>query len=84
MVTKYGMSDEIGLVALTDHEILSLNKDFSNPINQAIKNIIDECNKKAEETLQKNIKLLHTVAIELKDKETLSGEEFRELVKSHN
>ena len=84
MVTKYGMSDELGAIALTDEEILSLNKDFSNPVNKSIKKIIDDCNKKAEEILQKNINLLHAVAMKLKEKETLSGDEFRNLVKTIN
>ena len=81
MVTKYGMSDTLGPMALTDEEILSLNKDFTNPINQAIRKIIDNCNDRAEKILQDNIDLLHSVARKLKEKETISGEEFRELVK---
>lgn len=84
MVTKYGMSDELGPMALTDEEILSLNKDFSNPVNKSIKKIIDDCNVQAERTLEKNIQLLHLVAAQLKDKETLSGDEFRKLVEETN
>lgn len=80
MVTKYGMSDVIGPMALTDEEIVSLNKDFNNPINAEIKRILTECNKMAEDILNKNIDLLHSVARVLAEKETISGEEFLELI----
>lgn len=80
MVTKYGMSDVIGPMALTDEEIVSLNKDFNNPINAEIKRILTECNKMAEDILNKNIDLLHSVASVLAEKETISGEEFLELI----
>lgn len=80
MVTKYGMSDVIGPMALTDEEIVSLNKDFNNPINAEIKRILTECNKMAEDILNKNIDLLHSVASVLAEKETISGEEFLEII----
>ena len=84
MVTKYGMSDELGPMALTDEEIFSLNKDFNNPVKKSIKKIIDECNSKAQNVLNENIDLLHCIAKELKNKETVSGDEFRKLVEKSN
>ena len=84
MVTKYGMSDELGPMALTDEEIFSLNKDFNNPVKKSIKKIIDECNSKAQNILNENIDLLHCIAKELKNKETVSGDEFRKLVEKSN
>lgn len=80
MVTKYGMSNEIGPMALTDEEIMSLNKDFNNPISAEIKRILTECNKKAEEILNQNVDLLHKVANVLAEKETISGEEFLNII----
>lgn len=80
MVTKYGMSNVIGPMALTDEEIMSLNKDFNNPISAEIKRILTECNKKTEEILNQNVDLLHKVANVLAEKETISGEEFLNII----
>ena len=80
MVTKYGMSEKIGPIALTDEEILYLNKDFSNPINVEIKNIIQGCSTMAEQILKDKLDLLHVLAGELANKETISGDEFRSIV----
>ena len=80
MVTKYGMSDKIGPISLTDEEILYLNKDFSNPINVEIKNIIQRCSDMADKILKEKIDILHALAEELANKETISGDEFRSIV----
>lgn len=80
MVTKYGMSDKIGPISLTDEEILYLNKDFSNPINVEIKNIIQRCSDMADKILKEKIDILHELAEELANKETISGDEFRNIV----
>lgn len=80
MVTKYGMSDKIGPISLTDEEILYLNKDFSNPINVEIKNIIQRCSDMADKILKEKIDILHALAEELANKETISGDEFRNIV----
>ena len=80
MVTKYGMSEKIGPIALTDEEILYLNKDFSNPINVEIKSIIQRCSNMADQILKDKINLLHALAGELANKETISGDEFRSIV----
>ena len=80
MVTKYGMSEKIGPIALTDEEILYLNKDFSNPINIEIKNIIQGCSTMAEQILKDKLDLLHKLANELANKETISGKDFISIV----
>lgn len=80
MVTKYGMSEKIGPIALTDEEILYLNKDFSNPINVEIKNIIQGCSTMAEQILKDKLDLLHELADELANKETISGKDFISIV----
>lgn len=82
MVTKYGMSDVLGPIALTDEEIISLNNEYNNPISNEIRIIISNCNVKAEKVLTENIALLHKVANYLMKNETISGEEFSKLIYS--
>ena len=80
MVTKFGMSDVIGPISLSDEEISCLNKDFTNPINVEINNILKECSDKADKILKNNIYLLHLVAQALIDNETISGEELVSII----
>ena len=80
MVTKYGMGDTLGPIALSDQEISTLIRDFHDPINEEIRNIIINCQNKTEKILKENIKLLHKVAKFLMEKGTISGEEFIKII----
>ena len=87
MVTKYGMSDRIGPMALgAGQEEVFLGRDFAQSkeyseetagvIDEEVKSIIDKAYKNAEEILRRNIDKLHAVAGVLLEKEKIDGDEF--------
>lgn len=91
MVTKFGMSDKLGLVTYghDDNEVF-LGRDFSSTPNYSEKTaaVIDEeielvvmnQYKKALELLNGAMPKLHEVAKILFDKEKISGEDFRAIM----
>ena len=91
MVTKYGMSDELGtiLYANVNNEVF-LGRDYghvdncsnevASKIDREVKAIIDSCYKKGEDILKENITKLHEVAKQLFENEKLTGDEFRAIM----
>ena len=89
MVTTFGMSDVIGLVAVDDgeHEVF-LGRDFSQRrqvsehtariVDQEVKRIIDEAHKKAHEVLEEHGDLLEAIAQALLERETLDRNRARD------
>ena len=91
MVTKYGMSEKIGLVTLgTGNNEVFLGRDFSSTpnysdevaalIDQEVKAIIMAQYDKAKDILSDNIDKVHEVAKTLFTEEKISGEAFREIM----
>lgn len=86
MITKYGMSDEIGVICYDDDEEVFIGRDFGHTrsysedvagkIDSEIKSIIDECYSEAENIIRNNIDVLHKVAELLIEKEKIGREEF--------
>jgi len=79
MVTVYGMSDIVGPISLkTDnpYELQLFGENIEDIVGKEIKKFIDEAYKKAELILSQNMNILHEVANELLQKETISSEEF--------
>jgi len=84
MVTRYGMSN-IGPIALEDdnNEQMFLSGDneaISDRIDMEVCNIINHCEEVAKEIILNNRVVIDLAVEKLLDAETLSGEEFRELV----
>ncbi len=90
MVTKYGMSENIGLINYDneDDEVFigrdlahtrSYGEGMATLIDQEVKGIIDSCYAKAKEMLQENEEILHRCAVLLLEKEKISREEFEYL-----
>ena len=91
MVTKFGMSDKLGLVTYghDDNEVF-LGRDFSSTpnysektaavIDEEIESIVMNQYKKAIELLNGAMPKLHEVAKILFDKEKISGEDFRAIM----
>ncbi|MDQ5901308.1 MAG: cell division protease FtsH [Patescibacteria group bacterium] len=93
MVTKWGMSDVIGPVALEgrDSEVMfgrgfgerEYSEKMSDVIDQEVKKIIDEGLKTAEKVLTEKRSVLDDMAKILIDKETLEQDEYNDFLKKH-
>lgn len=86
MVTKYGMSDNIGPVSYDDDSEVFIGRDFAHSkaysektaadIDDEVKSILTAQYKKTEQILAENMDTLTRVANKLLEKETISTEEF--------
>ena len=90
MVTKYGMSDQIGLICYGDDEdevfigrdlahARSYSEGVASKIDEEVKRIIDECYVKAKEMIMEHQDVLDRCAALLLEKEKISREEFEAL-----
>ncbi|MCI8448441.1 MAG: ATP-dependent zinc metalloprotease FtsH [Eubacterium sp.] len=94
MVTKYGMSENLGLICYDedDNEVF-IGRDLAHTkgygenvatiIDQEVKRIIDECYIKAKEIIHEYEQVLHRCADLLLEKEKISREEFEALFSEH-
>ena len=88
MITRYGMSDDFGMVALETVNNQYMGGDTSlacSPETAALidKKVVDEvkhCYNTAEKLLSDNMDKLHSLSKHLYEKETISGEEFMQLM----
>jgi cell division protease FtsH len=90
MVTKYGMSENIGLICYdNDDDEVFIGRDLAHTrgygegvasaIDQEIKRIIDECYEKARKIITENRDVLDACANLLLEKEKISQQEFEAL-----
>lgn len=90
MVTRYGMSDNIGVICYDDDdEEVFIGKDLahakahseeiSGEIDKEVKRIIDDCYTKAKDIIMQHEKVLHSCATLLLEKEKINREEFEAL-----
>ena len=96
MVTKYGMSENLGLINYDDNEDgeVFLGRDLGHTrgygesvatvIDQEIKHIIDECYEKARTIIGENRDVLESCAQLLLEKEKISRNEFEALFEKEN
>ena len=92
MVTQWGMSQKLGPIAYGENEQeiflghsvtqkKSVSEKTAQEIDQEVKRIVTEAQKKARLILKKNVKQLHRLAKGLIEHETLNGKEIIEVVK---
>ena len=92
MTTEWGMSEKLGKIRYNnDSEEIFLghsvaqSKNLSDAtaklIDEEIRKIVDEAEKKCRKILTENIEELHIVAKGLLEYETLTGEEIKDLIK---
>ncbi|MCD8122831.1 MAG: ATP-dependent zinc metalloprotease FtsH [Clostridiales bacterium] len=88
MVTRYGMSDQFGMVALetvTNQYLggdtsLACSQETARLIDEEVIRIVKEQYQKAMDILRNHAAKLNEIAIYLLEKESISGEEFMELL----
>ena len=82
MVTRYGMSDKIGQVAIQyDDGGASLSSETRAVVESEVKRLLTAAHERARAVLKLHEKELHAVAKELLDKETLSGQQIRDVLR---
>ena len=91
MVTKYGMSEKLGLINYenSDEEEVFLGRDLGHAksfseetavlIDEEVKRIMDECYTEAREILVEHMEILHNCAALLLEKDRIDGKEFEAL-----
>ena len=92
MITRYGMDDDFGFVALEEinnpylgaDASLSCSQQTQYEIDKAVNKLIEEAHTKARKILQDNIKALSAIAEFLLRKETITGEEFMSILKDYS
>lgn len=97
IVTKFGMSDTIGLTVLEDptkskflgsESMFAQKDDISEKTKEAvdveIKNILDDCYAQAKKILENNLDKLEKLSNLLLDKEEVNEEELKNLMESEN
>ena len=94
MITRYGMSDKLGLVSYDSDDEVFLGRDyghskaysekFAAQIDDEVKNIIDGLYEKTKELLKANITILENVANALLENETLNESEFEKIYSEQN
>lgn len=91
MVTRFGMTDEFGFVALESMTNAYLGGDTSlqcSPqtqyeVDAAVQKIIDDAHDEARKILRENIRALHAISEYLLRQETITGEEFMDILKRY-
>lgn len=91
MVTRYGMSDQIGVICYDsdDDDEVFIGRDLahaknhseamSGEIDREVKNIVDDCYQKAKDILVAHMDVLHKCAALLLEKERIGRDEFESL-----
>jgi cell division protease FtsH len=91
MVTKYGMSTELGTIAYGENEEevflgrsvtkqQNMSEETAKKIDSEVKKIVDKGYERATKVLNEKIDDLHKLAKALLIYETLSGDEIRDLI----
>ena len=90
MVTQYGMSEKVGLVAFEKAREIFLGKELvqekryseatANLIDQETSRIVMEAYERAKKLIRENIDKLHALANRLLEKETLYEDEINEII----
>ena len=93
MVTRFGMSN-IGPLCLENEESnpflgkgMSINGEYSDEIaikiDQQVKSIVDNCHKQTLKMIQENRVVIDLLVDLLIEKETIDGEEFRQIISQY-
>ncbi len=89
MVTRFGMSDKLGLINYDDGQEVFIGRDFgqtrsygddtANAIDEEIRNIVKQCYEDAKKIILEHEDILHSCVELLLEKERITREEFESL-----
>lgn len=90
MITRYGMNEEFDMVAMESvsnqylggDSSLTCSMETQTLIDQKVVQLVKEQHQKAKKILEDNIMKLHEIAKFLYEHETITGEEFMEILSS--
>lgn len=90
MITRFGMSEKFGMVALETQSnaylggdsSLACSPDTSSLIDEMVIDTVQKAYDKAEKLLKENLDKLHILAKYLYEHETITGEEFMQILNS--
>ena len=88
MITRYGMSDEFGMVAMEQLQnqylggdtTLACSNETANHIDEVVRRLIADQYDRATRILKDNLPQLHALAKYLYEHETITGEEFMDIL----
>ena len=88
MITQLGMSDTFGMMALETvnnqylggDASLACSEQTAAKVDEEVKELIAQCHDKAKQILSENLPELHRLAQYLLEKETITGEEFMQIL----
>ncbi len=88
MVVRYGMSDEFGMVTLecqsnpylSTDGAMTCSSNTASRVDAEVIAIIDRAHQRAKQLLKENEAALHKLAAYLLERETITGEEFMQLL----
>ena len=94
MVTRYGMSELVGPIAIeSDRNILSYGRssgdkiyseEFNKVVDSEIKRIVEEGRDKARIVVREYRAVLEAIVLELLEKENLERDDFEKILTAHN
>ena len=89
MVTKYGMSDEFGMMGLSQQsggkyldggEQMNCSQATAEKVDKEVRAIINAAQEKARQLLRDNMDSLHELSAFLMKEETITGKQFMEIL----
>ncbi len=94
MITRYGMSERLGPIALGNQggnmflgRDFTQGRDFSEEtaaaIDEEVRKLIDQAYRRARQVLSDNLPLLHKITDALMEKETVDAAEMEEIIEAH-
>ncbi|MCC8045310.1 MAG: AAA family ATPase, partial [Clostridiales bacterium] len=89
MVSQYGMSNRFGSMGLQKtqeqyldgRDVSTCSEQTGAEADEEVRKLIDQCQHEAVRLLEENRSALELIAARLLEKESISGEEFMELLK---
>lgn len=90
MVTRFGMSTELGLMGLETVQdeylmartVMNCSDQTAARVDQVVKNLLDEAYSRARQLLDENREAMERIAAFLLEKETITGKEFMQMLRN--